>query len=54
LQNTAPQPGPFPIYSEFNGDIFITEPSIWHQILLKVVIADAGDALLDSGVFFKI
>ncbi|MGZ9677414.1 choice-of-anchor L domain-containing protein [Flavobacterium sp. GNP001] len=59
VQNTAPQPGPFPVFSEFNGlTTFITR-SIKNltpggTYTFKVVIADAGDAALDSGVFLNL
>ena len=59
VQNTAPQPGPFPIFAEFNGlTTFITRTinnlTPGGTYTFKVVIADAGDASLDSGVFLNL
>jgi Secretion system C-terminal sorting domain len=55
-QNIAPQPGPFPIFTEHNGITKLIRRSISGLIAggtytIKIVIADAGDALLDSGIF---
>ncbi|MBB1194815.1 hypothetical protein DNC80_14185, partial [Flavobacterium sp. SOK18b] len=59
VANTPPQPGPFPIFSEFNGVTrFITRTvnnlTPGGTYTFKVVIADAGDASLDSGVFLNL
>ncbi|MFH7010141.1 choice-of-anchor L domain-containing protein, partial [Flavobacterium plurextorum] len=57
--NTAPQPGPFPIFTEHNGLTKSIKKSIagltpGGTYTFKIVIADAGDASLDSGVFLDI
>ncbi|WP_263361285.1 DUF7507 domain-containing protein [Flavobacterium collinsii] len=57
--NAAPQPGPFPIFTEHNGLTKSIKKSIigltpGGTYTFKVVIADAGDASLDSGVFLDI
>ncbi|WP_151199671.1 DUF11 domain-containing protein, partial [Flavobacterium psychrophilum] len=54
--NENPQPGPFPVFVEFNGltkliNRTITGLTPGATYTFKVVIADAGDETLDSGVF---
>ncbi|WP_143392546.1 DUF11 domain-containing protein, partial [Flavobacterium psychrophilum] len=56
IQNENPQPGPFPVFVEFNGltkliNRTITGLTPGATYTFKVVIADAGDETLDSGVF---
>ncbi|EKT3973173.1 choice-of-anchor L domain-containing protein, partial [Flavobacterium psychrophilum] len=56
IQNPNTQPGPFPVYVVFNGltkliNRTITGLTPGGTYTFKVVIADAGDPGLDSGVF---
>ncbi|OXB12412.1 DUF11 domain-containing protein, partial [Flavobacterium psychrophilum] len=56
ISNTNPQPGPFPVFVEFNGltkliNRTITGLTPGATYTFKVVIADAGDYKYDSGVF---
>ncbi|QRE03721.1 choice-of-anchor L domain-containing protein [Flavobacterium psychrophilum] len=56
IQNPNPQPGPFPVFVEFNGltkliNRTITGLTPGGTYTFKVVIADAGDFRYDSGVF---
>ncbi|WP_166783737.1 choice-of-anchor L domain-containing protein, partial [Flavobacterium psychrophilum] len=56
IQNPKTQPGPFPVYVVFNGltkliNRTITGLTPGGTYTFKVVIADAGDPELDSGVF---
>jgi len=55
--NTNPQPGPFPVYIEYNGITELIESEIsglqfGETYTIKIAIADVADAAYDSGVIF--
>ncbi|OXA68280.1 hypothetical protein B0A67_21145, partial [Flavobacterium aquidurense] len=59
ISNVAPQPGPFPIFTEHNGITKSIKKSITGltpggTYTFKIVIADTGDSGYDSGVFLDI
>ncbi|OXA93746.1 hypothetical protein B0A75_20110, partial [Flavobacterium oncorhynchi] len=59
ITNPQPQPGPFPVFVEFNGLTKLITRNVTGltpggTYTFKVVIADAGDSTLDSGVFIDL
>ncbi|WP_281925603.1 DUF11 domain-containing protein, partial [Flavobacterium collinsii] len=56
ITNPQPQPGPFPVFVELNGLTKLITRNVTGltpgaTYTFKIVIADAGDSSLDSGVF---